>query len=384
MKKIIPVIWLIVGLFALIVGCGGSGHVADRTLQAGEPVTLSCAPKFVENISACVHAATDYEPRRNMSHDDQWDACPSDTYYTNYVFPLVVGPSPPGGGIGRVNAWEDMAKKLWGSGTVPPKENFADALVIYGMGDGSISSRAVRRQDIHYPDIPNNSKTRCTEPGVADTYPDRCVGPAKIVPILNRAFEAAIQGGVEPLSQSARIEAALLWFFYVSVLAEQGTCRDTPEDCDSVWSHYNAALAENTTIQKGLGRYFKDLSEETHARVFDGVLAVSCWRHLDPAPLATNTILYEWAQRQMDIGMLRGVALILRDRFSHLLACSPSDVKKAHLAFINTLGPFMDRAARAKNPSQADILQAQVTATDPSRVDVPRALAAIDALFPCP
>src|ERR1700687_6382895 len=115
-----------------------------------------------------------------MSRDDQWPACPSDTYYTNHVFPLVVGPSPPGGGIGRVNAFEDMGTKLWRSPTVPTKNDFADALGIYGMGDGSISSRAVRRQDIHYPDIPNNSKTRCTEPGVADTYPDRCVGPAKI------------------------------------------------------------------------------------------------------------------------------------------------------------------------------------------------------------
>jgi hypothetical protein len=300
------------------------------------------------------------------------------------VFPLVVGPSAPGGGIGRVNAFEDMATKLWRGATVPTRQNFADALVIYGMGDGSISSRAVRRQDIHYPDIPNNSKSRCTEPSVADAYPDRCVGPAKLVPIINRAFEAAIQGGVEPLSQSARIEAALIWFSYVSVLAEQGTCRDTPEDCDSVWSHYNSALAVDSATQKGLGRYFKDLSDETHFRVFDGVLAINCWRHLDPAPLSTNATLYGLAQWQIDTAMLRGVALILRERFSHLLACSPADVKKAHLAFVNTLGPFMDRAARAKNASQADILQAQVTATDPSRVDVPKALAAIDALFPCP
>jgi hypothetical protein len=276
-----------------------------------------------------------------------------------------------------------MANKLWRSPTVPTKDNFADALVIYGRGDGSITSRIVRRQDIHYPDIPNNSKSRCTEPGVADTYPERCVGPAKLVPIINRAFEAAIQRNLEPLSQSARIEAALIWFSYVSVLAEQGTCRDTPEDCDSVWSHYNAALAVNNSTQKGLGRYFKDLSEETHLRVFDGVLAINCWRHLDPAPLATNTTLYRLAQQQIDAAMLRGVALIVRERLNHLLACSPTEVKKAHLAFINTLGPFLDRAARATNAAQADILQAQVSTTDPSRVDVPRALAAIDALFPC-
>jgi hypothetical protein len=367
-----------------IVGCGRGGRNPDTPFQGGEPVTLSCAARFSENISGCSHAVTDYEPRRSPPSHDQWAACPSDSYYTNKVFPLVVGPSAPGGGIGRLNAFEDMGTKLWRNATVPTKQNFTDALVIYGMGDGSISSRAVRRQDIHYPDIPNNSKSRCTEPGVADAYPDRCVGPAKIVPILNRAFEAAIQNGTEPLSQSARIEAALIWFSYVSVLAEQGTCRDTPEDCDSVWSHYNAALAVDNSSQKGLGRYFKDLSDETHFRVFDGVLAINCWRHLDPAPLATNPTLYQWSLQQIDTAMLRGLALILRERFSNLAACSIGDVKKAHLAFVNILGPFMDRAARAKNAAQADILLAQATATDPSRVDVPRALAAIDALFPCP
>src|SRR6266851_6848364 len=140
MKNITPV--CLVGLFATIVGCGTSGPDSRRPLQAGEPVTLSCAPRFSENISGCVHAATDYEPRQSMSRDDQWPACPSDTYYTNHVFPLVVGPSPPGGGIGRVNAFEDMGANLWRSATVPTRDDFANALVIYGMGDGSISSRA--------------------------------------------------------------------------------------------------------------------------------------------------------------------------------------------------------------------------------------------------
>jgi hypothetical protein len=295
----------------------------------------------------------------------------------------MVGPTPPGGGIGRVNANEAMAAKLWRSGTVPTTQDFSDALLIYGQGDGSISSRIVRRQDIHYPDIPNNSKTRCTEPGVADANPDRCVGPAKLVPMINKAFEAAINTRTEPLSQSARIEAALIWFQYVSVLAEQGTCRDTPEDCDSVWSHYNAAQASNSTTQKGLGRYLKDLSDETHARTFDGVLAINCWRHLDSAPQATNTTLYQRAQGQIDTALLRGAALILRERISNI-ACSTGDVQKAHLAFVNAFGPFLDRAARAKDPAKADALKAQVSVTDPSAVDVPKALAALDALFPCP
>jgi hypothetical protein len=201
--------------------------------------------------------------------------------------------------------------------------------------------------------------------------------------MINKAFEAAINNKADPLSQSARIEAALIWFQYVSVLAEQGTCRDTPEDCDSVWSHYNAAQAFNSTTQKGLGRYFKDLSDETHARTFDGVLAINCWRHIDSAPLATNTTLYQRSQGQIDTAMLRGVALILRERFSNI-ACSSGDVQKAHLAFVNALGPFLDRAARATDPAKADVLKSQVSAADASGVDVPKAQAAIDALFPCP
>jgi hypothetical protein len=330
-----------------------------------------------------MHVATDYEPRQNMSMADMWAACPSDAYYTSKMFPLVVGPSAPGGGIGRVKAFDDVAQKLWRSGKVPVKKDFEDALVIYGMGDGSISSRLVRRQDIHYPDIANNSKTRCTEMGVPEANPDRCVGPAKLVPIVNNAFETAINMGVEPLTQAARIEAALLWFSYVSVLAEQGTCRDTPEDCDSVWSHYNGAVAVDAPDQLGLARYIKNLSDETHTRVFDGMLAINCWRKLDPTPMSTNAALYARAQGQIDAALLRGMALILRDRFAQV-GCSSGDVQKAHFAFIRTLGPFFDRAARAIDATKADALKAQVGAPEPAQVNVQAALAAIDGLFPCP
>ena len=361
-------------------GTGGSG--GGGQLQPGDPVTLICAPKFTENIAQCTHAATDYEPRQSMSMNDQWAACAPDSYYTSKTFPLVVGPAAPGGGIGRVNAWEDVAQKLWRSGRVPTRQDFEDALVIYGTADG-ISSRVVRRQDVHYADIPNNTKTRCTEPGVTEMYPDRCVGPGKLIPIVNQAFEAAINNGLEPLSQSARIEAALIWFFYASVLAEQFTCRDTPEDCDSVWSHYNSAKAVDSTMQTGLARYYQELSAETHSRVFDGVLAINCWRHLDTAPLATDMALYSRAQGQIDVALLRGLALILRERLSNL-TCSTGEVQKAHLAFVNTLAPFLDRAARAIDPAKADTLKAQTSMTDAGQVNVPMAVAALDGLFACP
>ena len=117
--------------------------------------------------------------------------------------------------------------------------------------------------------------------------------------------------------------------------------------------------------------------------LFDGVLAINCWRHLDTAPLATDMALYSRAQRQIDVALLRGLALILRERISNL-TCSTGDVQKAHLAFVNTLAPFLDRAARAIEPAKADTLKTQTSMTDASQVDVTMAVAALDGLFACP
>jgi hypothetical protein len=111
---------------------------------------------------------------------------------------------------------------------------------------------------------------------------------------------------------------------------------------------------------------------------------VRCWRNLDnETGAAANLALRDRALAQLDRSLLRGVALILRQRFTQLAQGTDAD-QQVRLAFINTLGPFLDREARARNAAQADVLKAQVSQTTAAQVDVDAATAALDALFSCP
>lgn len=327
-----------------------------------------------EDVSACKPLPTDYRPRTNMSKDDPWPACITDdnTYH-------LVGTAIPGSAA-RVVAWEAIGDRLWRNPRAPSVDDFVEARTQYALPNG-IGSRIERRQDIHYPDIPNNNKTRCSEQGVPQMYPDRCAGPARLVPLINDAFQKGI-AGTEPRVQAARVEAALLWFFYLSTLSEQWTCSfEAPDDCDGVWSHYNGARPRGEL--SGIARYIRPLGPETEDRIFDGILAIRCWRDLDRALPSTNAELYARSMAQLDRAEQRGLALIVRDRIGRL-ACGSTDERKAHLAFVGIIGGFLDRAARAIDPARADALRAQVMAASPEQVDIAKAQAALDALFPCP
>ena len=98
---------------------------------------------------------------------------------------------------------------------------------------------------------------------------------------------------------------------------------------------------------------------------------------------STRTDLYKKASDQTDKAALRGMALILRDRLGKLKT-GAADVQAAHLAFINIIGGFLDRGARARDAARADELKAEVSKTVVADVDTQKAQAAIDALFPCP
>ncbi len=73
----------------------------------------------------------------------------------------------------------------------------------------------------------------------------------------------------------------------------------------------------------------------------------------------------------------RGLALILRQRLE-ALPCNTSWASQ------KILGPVSDRAARAKDDTQAAILREQFSAASEDDVDVEAAIDALDALFPCP
>jgi hypothetical protein len=325
----------------------------------------------VEDVRSCTPLPTDYRPRENHSSADTWPACISDD---NTYHPLGTTIST----VARVDAWEQVADLLWEDGRVPTADDFLAARVLYAQDQG-LDSRVQRRQDIHYPPLPDGQ--RCSDPGVPEANPDRCVGPAKLLPILNDAFQKGTTGQ-DTVVQAARVEAALLWFLYASSLSEAWSCASAPQDCDSAWAYYSGGAPRETP--RGLSGGVAEQGAETHNRAYDALLAVRCWRNLDnEAGAAQDTSRQGLAMGQLDRALVRGVALVLRHRFS-VLACSTGEAREAALAFIKTLGPFLDRAARAVDASLADRLAAQVAAATASQVEPAVAQQALDALFPCP
>lgn len=334
----------------------------------------STAPNVPEDLSGCQPAATDYRPREpdvNNAATDAWAACISDDNTYHPIDPNIST-------VARVAAFDAIADRLWRNGKVPTKEDFVAALDTYTQPEG-LGSRVQRREDFHYPPAPGGA--RCRDAGVPETAPDRCVGPAKLLPIINDALTRGGQGEA-PRVHAARIEAALLWFLYISAYSEVNTCTTTPKDCDSAWAYYTGGTER--CAPKGLAAYVQSVAPQTHERAYDATLAVRCWRNLDnEAGAAANTALRDQALAQLDRATLRGVAMILRERLTQLQQGSAEE-QQARLTFIQTLAPFLDREARARNAAQADVLQAQAAKTSPAEVDVAAATSALSALFSCP
>jgi hypothetical protein len=358
----------------LVSACTDDVKPPDGGPDEGPPLQCANPPANTDDARSCQPAETDYrpgEPEVNNTQEDAWPACISDDNTYHQIDPNVST-------IARVAAFDEIARKLWRDGKVATREDFVSAFDLYSQLEG-LGSRVQRREDYHYPPAPNNA--RCRDANVPATAPDRCVGPAKLLPIINDSFTRGGQGEA-PRLHAARIEAALLWFLYISVYSEVNTCTTTPRDCDSAWAYYSGGTERCAPV--GLGAYVRNVGPRTHERAFDAVLAVRCWRNLDnETGAATNTALRDRALAQYDRAALRGVALILRERFTHL-SSGTDEEKQARMAFINTLGPFLDREARVRDAAQADRLKAQVDKTSASQVDVNSATAAIDALFGCP
>ncbi len=326
-------------------------------------------PAYLEDVSACAPAADDYQPRLNGSAGDPWPACISDS---NSYTPI----NPSISSVARVAAFEQIAELLWRGNRVPSAQDFVDARVLYAADQG-LDSRVQRREDLHYAAAP----APCATAGVPEQYPDRCVGPAKLLPVLNDAF-ARGAAGEAPLTHAARIQAALLWFLYASALSEVVSCTTKPQDCDSCWAYYSGGTPRDAPV--GLGGQVKALAPETHQRAYDATLAVRCWRNLDnETGTATNTALRDRALAQLDRAMLRGVAVIYRQRVAEL-GCARAEALQASWASVQVLGPLLDRAARVRDAARADVIKAELAKASPAQVDVGAVTAAIDALFACP
>ena len=231
-----------------------------------------------------------------------------------------------------------------------------------------------RREDEHYPAIPGKL-CRDMTPEEQQMHADRCVGPVKIRPILNAAFMNGMMG-IEPALNAARIEGALLWHFYISAFKEATSSAENPLDTDSMWAKYTGGEPRSGGL--GLSRYVRARSLATHDRIWDGLLAVRCWRHLDnPTGMAMNLMMRDKARAQLDRALLRGMALILRQRVQ-ALPCGTA------FETVKILGGMLGREATARNPAAAAVLKREVEKTDPAAVDRTALTTALDDLFPCP
>lgn len=335
----------------------------------------------------CQPLATDYQPRDRNSANDDWPACVSDD---DVYVPFDQSIST----IARVAAFEEIATLLFGGGA-PDAQAFIDARVQYNLDQG-LASRVQRREDEHYPpatwDVDDDGTAEVVTcqaitgiPAALAANADRCVGPARISPLIEAAFDAGQTGGATELERrvaAAELEAALLWFFYVSVHKEAVTCTNVPRDCDSHWAYY--AGGDPRGLGKGLARYVKALDVETHDRIYDGTLAVRCWRDLDnPTGVAEDLELRDRAIGQLDRAALRGVMLIVRDRVVEM-AGATGDARAVVWEFLRVLGPVLDRDATARDAGTAAALRAELAKEDPETVDADAIVDALDALYPCP
>lgn len=335
------------------------------------------------DISGCTPLATDYTP----GADDDYDACVSDAGEWVLV-------SDPPSSAARTEAYEEIVALLRGAST-PTQEDFTTARGIYATDNG-IESRVLRREDLHFPPIPPEAQDdtvafdrQCTVGTNATDYPDRCVGPAKIQPIVDAAFAAGMTGDGDPVVHAARIDAALSWFFYVSIYKESASCILAPGDCDSHWAYYNGAVTAEEGI--GLAADLRAIDPAIDDAIWNGMLAIRCWRDLFPADadpsfedLGTEGAeLFYQAHEQLDNAAWHGWARLVRAYLEQQPAVCDS-AADANWAFVQIAGPVLDVEAEARDATAAATLSALWSNDAPSVDDLQAGVDALDALFGCP
>lgn len=387
---------LLAGALMLPLACGDDDLLDDET--AGS----STAPGDDASGFPCVEGSVDGEPigphdeascqRGPMDYapgaDDAWPAClPDDGTYPLYA-------DTPSS-IQRVVAYTQVVDLLWGT---PTPEVFSQARAAYSEAEG-LESRVLRREDLHFPEIPMDQwdpgldgDKQCNNAALAAAHPQRCAGPALIAPIVDAAFVAGQTGQGMPEVHAARIKAALVWFLYLSVYKEANTClTSVPNDCDSSWAYYTGGFDRAGGI--GFSAEVRQRSELAHQAIWDGFSAFRCLRELVPLDddpslddlTADQTALFHAANGQLSDALAYGLALIVRDALvSQREVCEVEAA--ANWAFIRVLGPVLSEDALRKNAGEVFAPASAAWATDapPDAAALRAAVAAIDAVFPCP
>jgi hypothetical protein len=381
-------------LLVSLAGCESPNPVVtDAAHVDGGVVPTDAGGSADTGLGACEIEGSDYTPRIAMSSTDTWPACISDdaTYH-----PI----SPDISTLARVQAFEQMFAPMYDVEApvpgllaweirVPTSDDFLNARTAYQVSEG-LDSRVVRRPDVHYdrpPTDPGPAVASCTDDAVVMAYPDYCAGPSQLRPVILDAFNAGITSDpTDPMVvYAARIEAGIEWFLYLSSTKEALSCTDVSVDCDSSVGYYNGSIARDLSF--GLARQIAAIEPQTHDRIFDGNLAIRCWRFLDPAATATMAELRDRARAQQDHALQRGMVLLVI-RHLDALTTTTGDIQIAHLAWLHTLATFrgFDRMIRERSAPLADAIATQLapdTATV-AGVAVDDLTSMLDAAFPCP
>jgi hypothetical protein len=321
-------------------------------------------------VLACTALEGDYAPGAT----DDWDACISDDGEYHKIMDTVSTEA-------RIQAFVDMADAIFTPSADPSATDFDDARDLYTTAEG-LASRVGRRYDPHFPN-PDDVDCGAADGPTLAANADYCVGPAILQPIINDAFAAGqTEDDGEPARvYGARIEAAVLWFLYASLYKESLTCTTTAKDCDSSWAYVTGGGPVEKGGETGLGGYVRDLDDGAADRIWNGALAVRCWRDLDAEATATDTELRDAARDQFDRATIDGVALIVADRLNAAKAATGSE-RAYHVAFVKVLARALYREMDEGDGGAQDDLEAALADDAPSDGDIDAALAAIAGVFP--
>lgn len=376
-------VWLLGGCPGDDVGSAETGNDSGGDGSGG--TEGDCVPLDAEipafDESACMPSATDYTPTVDGSADDVWPACANDDgEYHPFEQP---------GAAARTEAFA-MIRSIFAAGLTPA--DFTAAREQYALDQG-IESRVLRREDVHFPNIPEEDQDeavsfdqQCTIAENVTRYPDRCAGPAKIAPILNEAFAAGQTERGDPAVHAARIDAAIDWFMYLSVIKEATfSCprADKGADCDSGWAYYNGATGRTAPL--GYGADVLAASPLANERVFDGLAAMRCFRDTYPADMDADTSdpLFGHGSAQLGRANDHAAARVLRVRMGGQLPLCGSEAD-ANWAWVQVFGQGLVKPAQDVDAIQATILEALLANDAPTPEEIQSGVAALDALFPCP
>jgi hypothetical protein len=378
---------LFFGLFFL-THCSDPAVTPPRTDASTETSADVVIPVDAAPV-VCSVRPSDYQPRAAMMSHDVWPVCRSDNnrfqpFTTDQInaeqrvinFELMnINPEPIRDAMGNMVA-PARPMAFFDANRDPSREEFVGVAAYYASA-GAMSGlveRFSRRPDEHYPQPQGvlinpatgeyNGRWCGTEANWMMAR-DYCVGPATLRPWMTSSLAAGSAGGmgVPMRVHAARIEATLLYLFYASIYKESLSCVSSVADCDSAWGYYTGGADRDAQTQRGLARYIRDADSETHQRVWDGLLAVHCWRELDGGlmtmpPVATNPMMRERAREQLDRALNRGMVLVTLARLRALASSlEATDMSRraaaaAHQGFVDVVGPLFARALETWVPSR--------------------------------